>query len=286
MISQFSRRTFMLQMLLALAACTAEETVFNQQVQLVIGTIAYGQEKQTVERLNRFRQYLSEQLKAIVQIEPAFNERIAVERIKRNSWSLVFAPPGLAALAIDNYQYSAILPLQLRVDSRSVIIVRKDSPVQEIPDLRDKTVALGQKGSATGYYFPLYNLYGLTLASILFAATPNISLEWLSEGKVDAVAVSLQEFNLYKSEFSSENYRILFQDSHRVPSGAVLVSPKIDKNRADIIRNTMRKAPLYVVQEAKYIPNASPPDYKYMIEVVNRVTSITENIDSKPVRLF
>ncbi|MEO1764752.1 MAG: phosphonate ABC transporter substrate-binding protein, partial [Cyanobacteria bacterium J06629_18] len=126
----------------------------------------------------------------------------------------------------------------------------------------------------------------LTLASVRFASTPKTSLEWLSSGEVDAAALSSQELNLHKSEFSSSQFRILFTDSHIVPSGSLLCSPDVERKRADIIRNHLKQAPNSLIQQARYIPNASPPDYKHMISVVKRVNKITENIDSKPVRLF
>ncbi len=286
MTYKLSRRIFILEMLLAIASCTAEETLFNQSLQLVIGIISYGQEKQTVEKLSGFRKYLSDQLRAIIQIEPAFNERIAIERMKRYSWSLVFATPGLAAMAISNYEYSAIFPLQLNTSSRSIIIVRQDSTFKKLQDLQGKTIALGQQGSATSYYIPLYNLHGLTLASILFSSTPKLSLEWVRIGKVDAAAISLSDFNFYKSKFNSSVFRILFTDYHPVPPGAVLISPKIERKRVDMIRDRMKNAPLPLVREIKYIPSASPPDYQYMIRVVKRVAAIAQNLDSKPVRLF
>lgn len=286
MKSRLSRRAFILQMLFAITACTTEETIFNTQSGLVIGVITYGRGQQTVERLSSFREYLSGQLKTIVQIEPAFNERIAIEQIKRHYWSLVFATPGLAAIAIANHQYSTLFPLQIGTISRSIIVVNQNSPLNKLPDLQGKTIALGQQGDATGYYLPLYNLYGLTLASILFAPTPKESLEWVSQGKVDAAAMSLEEFNFYKSKLNSVQFRVLFSDSHTVSSGSVLVSPKLDRNSVDIISNYMKNAPPTVIQQAKYLPLESPPDYQYMIEVVKRVTSITQNLNSKPVRLF
>ena len=284
MNTRLSRRVFLSQMLLSIAACTTEKTIINQR--LVIGVLSYGKGKQTVERLSGFRQYLSEKLKTIVELEPAFNERIAVERIKRKSWSLVFSTPGLAAMSIASYQYWSMFPLQLNKASRSVIVVNQNSPLNELQDLRNKKLALGQKGSATGYYFPLYNLYGLTLTSIQFSPTPKLSLEWLSSGEVDAAALSLEEFNFYKSKLDSSQFRILFTDSHSVPSGSLLCSPLVEKKRADLIRNHLKKAPTSLIQQARYIPNASPPDYKYMMSVVKRVNAITKNIDSKPVRLF
>jgi phosphonate transport system substrate-binding protein len=284
MTSRLSRRAFILQMLFAAsaAACTEPPTLNK----LVIGIVSYGEQKQTVERLSSFRQYLSEQLKTIIEIEPAFNERIAIERLKRNSWSLVFATPGLAAIAIGNYQYSSIFPLQLGTSSRSIIVVNQNSPLKTRADLQGKNLALGQPGSATGYYLPLFNLYGLTLASIQFASTPKISLELLSQGKVDAAALSLQDFNFHKSKIDSSGFRVLFSDSHTVPSGSVLISSKIERKRAEVISDRMKNAPPNVIQSARYLPSESPPDYQYMMSVVKRVTNIDENIDSKPVRLF
>ena len=284
MNSKLSRRVFLSQMLLSIAACTTEETILNQR--LVIGVLSYGQGKQTVERLSGFRQYLSEKLKTIVELEPAFNERIAVERMKRKSWSLVFSTPGLAAMGIAYHQYWSMFPLQSDSNSRSIIVVNRGSYLNQIQDLQGKKLALGQQGSATGYYFPLYNLYGLTLTSIQFAPTPKSSLELLSQGEVDAAALSLEEFNFYKTKIDSAQFRILFTDTHTAPSGSLLCSPLVEKKRADLIRNHLKKAPNSLIKQANYIPNASPPDYKYMMSVVKRVNTITENIDSKPVRLF
>lgn len=284
MKTKLSRRVFLSQMLLSLAACTTEESIINQR--LVIGVLSYGQGKQTIERLSGLRKYLSENLQTIIELEPAFNERIAVERIKRKSWNLVFSTPGLAAMSIANHQYWSMFPLRLNGGSRSVIVVNQNSPLNKLQDLRNRRLALGQQGSATGYYFPLYNLYGLTLASVRFSPTPKTSLERLSSGEVDAAALSSQEFNSYKSQFDSSQFRILFTDSHIVPSGSLLCSPLVERKRADVIRKYLKQAPDSLIQQARYIPNQSPPDYQYMMSVVKRVNQIAENINSKPVRLF
>lgn len=285
MSSQFSRRLFILQILLLITAC-GEETS-NQQLELVIGVISYGEGKQAIERFARFRKYLGEKVRAIILLEPTFNEKIAIERIQRGAWSLVFAPPGLAALASANYQYLPIFPLQIESTSQAIFVVREDSPVQQLKDLQGKTVALGQPGSATGYYFPLYNLFGLrlTLASILFAPTPKTVLEWVAQGKAAAGAISSEEFNLYKTKLGNA-FRILFTDPQNVPPGAVLIGPNIDRNRQELIRNSMKDAPPNLVPDVGYLPNAEAPDYQYMISVVKQVTAISGRLNSKPVRLF
>lgn len=48
----------------------------------------------------------------------------------------------------------------------------------------------------------------------------------------------------------------------------------------------MNDAPSSLAQEVGYVPNGQVPNYKYMISVVDRVSSITSKLQSKPVRLF
>jgi phosphonate transport system substrate-binding protein len=283
---QRSRRLFILQMLLLIIACEAEE-ISNQQLELVIGVISYGEGKQTLERFAGFREYLGKKIRTIIQLEPAFNENIALERIKHGAWSLVFAPPGLAAIASADYQYLPIFPLELRTNLQSIFIVKKDSPLQQLKDIEGKTIALGVPGSATGYYLPLYRLYGLTLEQILFAPTPKTVLEWVAQGKAVAGALSTDEFNLYRRELEDNvEFRQLFTDPQKVPLGAVLIGPSVEIFHQELIIKCMREAPPTVVQDLKYVPYGQIPNYQEMITVVKRVQSITGELNSKPVRLF
>jgi phosphonate transport system substrate-binding protein len=155
--------------------------------------------------------------------------------------------------------------------------------------LQGQTVALGQPGSATGYYFPLYNLYGLTLSELMFAPTPKTVLEWVSQGKATAGALSKEEFDSYSSQLKPTEFRIIFTDPHYVPPGVVLIGPTVESNSQEQIRKVMRDVPSTIAQEVGYIPNGSLPDYGYMIAVVKRVNSIAPDATSiqlKPARLF
>ncbi|MBW4507229.1 MAG: phosphate/phosphite/phosphonate ABC transporter substrate-binding protein [Scytonematopsis contorta HA4267-MV1] len=282
---KISRRLFILQMLLTIAACQSHKKPIPE-LELVIGTVSYGEEQETLNKLSRLRDYLGQKTGSLIQVEPVFNENIAIERIKRGSWSLVFATPGLAAIAISNYKYIPILPLGIEVNSRSVLIVRKDSSLQKIKDLQGKAVALGLPGSAAGYYVPLFNLHGLTLAEILFAPTPKNVLTMVAQKKVAAGAVSLEEFNVHRNSFNNTQFRILFTDPQILPPGSVLIRPDIDVTRRQLIRDYMKDAPLALIQDLNYVPNGEIPDYKYMISVVKKVAPITKKINSKPARLF
>lgn len=240
-----------------------------------------------IQQFTAFDRYLGERTQARIELEPAFNENKALERIQAHGWSLVFAPPGLAAIAIARHQYLPLFPLQGVKDLRSVLVVRNDSSIRTLKQVEGQTVALGQLGSATGYFFPLYNLYGLTLAQILFAPTPRTTLEWVAQGKAAVGALSLAEFNLYRPKFPRKNsLRVLYVDPHPVPSGVVLIGPMIDRNRQERIRQAMGEASSALAQQVGYIPNAPVPNYDYMIAVVERVRPIAAHLQEKPARLF
>ncbi|MEH2358420.1 phosphate/phosphite/phosphonate ABC transporter substrate-binding protein [Nostoc sp.] len=284
MFLRFPRRLFLFNLLgLTFAACQSTKEFEGT---LTIGVINYGGGEQIINQYAKFNSYLGEKTNAYIQLEPAFNENRAVERLEARAWSLVFAPPGLAAIAIAHYQYVPLFPLIGISNLRSIFVVRKDNPISDLKQLEGKIVALGQLGSATGYYFPLYNLYGTTLAQILFAPTPKAALELVAEGKAIACAVSEAELSLYGSQLDRTEFRILFKDPHYVPLGVVLIGPSVERNRQEFIRKVMSDWPSGLAQEVGYVPNGQVPDYKYMISLVDRVSSISSKLQKKPVRLF
>jgi phosphonate transport system substrate-binding protein len=279
----FSRRLFILQLLsLTINGCKSTP---NHQGKLIVGVLNYGGRGEIINQYAKFNRYLGEKTKSNIQLEPAFNENKAIERLSERAWSLVFAPPGLAAIAIADYQYTPLFPLPGTNNLRSLLIVRQNSPIRNLRQLEGKKIALGQPGSATGYYLPLYNLYGLTLAAIEFTPTPDQVLELVAQGKADAGAVSMAEFNLYNSQ-NPNSLRILYTDPHYVPPGLVLIGPDVERTRQEYIRKVLSEYPATASQEVGYVPNAKVPDYGYMMAVVKRVKPLNSRLQSKPVRLF
>jgi phosphonate transport system substrate-binding protein len=281
----FLRHVLGLQlMLFLLTACGSSE--LSDQKKLAVGVVSYGEGRQSIERFDGLRTHLESELKSIVELEPAFNEVQAVQQIERQSWDVVFAPPGLAAIAISQKQYLPLLSQSGGEKERSVIVVRAESPIQSLNGLSNKVVALGQRGSATGYYLPLYNLYGLTLAEVRFAPTPKTILMWISQGTVAAGALSIAELDQYQSDFSPTKFRVLYRDVHPVPAGSVLVGPSIDRNEQQQILQALETVPPRVAASVGYVSNSKPPDYSYLIKVVKRVRPIAQRIKQKPAPLF
>lgn len=251
---------------------------------LTIGIVSYDSGDRSVDQYQPFRDYLSQQTQTIVELEPAFNELQAVEQIQRQNWSIVFAPPGLAAIAIREAQYLPIFPMQGTNNLRSVIVVLEDSSIDSLGDLANEVVALGEPGSATGYYLPLYDLYGLTLENVQFAPTPRTVLQWVSEEAVAAGAISEPDYQQYRHEFQDADFRIL-HTSRAVPTGMVLIGPTVDRNQQQQIEQAMREAPSAIVGDAGYIPNIDLPNYEQFIQLVEKVRPLEERLQQNPVIL-
>jgi phosphonate transport system substrate-binding protein len=281
----FSRRLFLSQFLLGLLiGCTPEKLIARKK--LILGIVSYGEGNKSIDQYARLRDHLSSLTNAVVELEPAYNEVKALEQIQRRIWSLVFAPPGLAAIAIAKEQYIPLFPLQGIPNLRSVLVVKKDSPVQKLLDLQDQSVALGQVGSATGYYLPIFDLYGLKLSEIVFAPTPKAILELVENGTVAAGAVSKPEFDRFSNELGQQKFRILLNSTRSVPPGMVLLSPTVERAEQEQIIAAMKSASPTIIAEAGYITNVALPDYASLIEVVERVRPIVTRIKQKPAPLY
>ena len=251
---------------------------------MTIGVVSYGDSEVSLEKYQRFQNYLAEQTKIPLELEIAYNELQAVEQIERNRWQIVFAPPGIAAMA-DKQGYTQEFVLERADQSEySLIVVDDSSSIQDLDDLAFSEVAMGEPGSAAGYYLPLYNLYGLTLDKVHFAPTPEKVLEWIDDGTVDAGAISEQELQEFQSNFPDTEFRVLAQSKRKIPPGVVMLG-LIERGQSEFITRVMREAPADIVSDAQYIANANLPDYNEMIRVVERIRPLESQVKQEPAVL-
>lgn len=262
----------LLIIIFTLIACDRpEETALSK---LSIGVVSYGENETSLQQYQDFQEYLGTQQNSLIELEPAYNEVKALEQIASKKWDLVFAPPGLAAIAISQYNYEPLFPLEGRDQTRSVIVTQQDSTAKSRQDLAGETIALGQKGSATGYYLPIFNLYGLRFKQVLFAPTPKDILQLLNRDQIAAGALSLEDFNQLKRDYKPNQFKILYLDRHNVPPGAILISDRLERNQQEQISLTLRETPSFISSSAGYLPNEELPDYAYLTKVIKRVQEV------------
>jgi phosphonate transport system substrate-binding protein len=241
---------------------------------LSVGVVNYGENEQSIQQYNDFQEYLGTQQNSLIELEPTYNEVRALAQISSKKWDLVFAPPGLAAIAIAQYNYEPLVPLEGRDKTRSVIITKQASTATSRRDLAGQTIALGQKGSATGYYLPIFNLYGLNFKQVQFAPTPKAVLQLLDQDQVTVGALSLDDFNLLKRDYKPNQFKIIYLDHHDVPPGAILISDRLERNQQEQIRLLLRKTPSSIASSAGYLPNEQLSDYTYLTKVIKRVQEV------------
>ena len=286
----FTRRLLLLQFLLligvSISSCSRNNGKQSVPEKLTVGVVNYGEIELSQEKYDRFKTYLSTQTRSIVEIEPTYNELRAVRQIRSRNWDIVFAPPGLAAIGIGKKGYKALFSMaQVSSIQTPLIVVRDDSSIESISDLTYKTIALGQKGSAAGYYVPLYDLFGLTLEEIQFAPTPKQLMEWISEGVVDAGAISKKNFERYRQVKPHADFRIIHEGRY-IPSGVVLIAPTIERNRERQIQQIMQEAPAHIAADAGYVPNIKIPNYKQFIKLVEKIRPLEKQVEQKPAVLL
>lgn len=253
---------------------------------LTIGIVSYGTATQSVDQYQPFKEYLAQQTQTVVELEPAYNERQALQQIQRQDvWSIVFAPPGLAAIAIGQERYVPVFPLQGSANARSVVVVLNESSIQVLGDLAGQAIALGEVGSAASYYLPLYDLYGLTLSEVKFAPTPRTILEWVSNSTVVAGALSEEDYQEFRSDFPSNTFRVL-HTSRPIPQGVVLIGPTVDRNQQQQIEAAMQSAPSNIISDAGYIPTAPIPDYSQFIQLIEKVRPLENQVTQSPAVLI
>jgi len=188
---------------------------------------------------------------------------MALERI-RSQYLVIGLCPRFSSYCDLAEPIPTSFPLEGVNNLRSILVVRRDSPIRN-RELQGQTVALGQPGSATGYYFPIYNLYGLELSEIMLVTTPKTVLERVAQG--NATAGVSRGKNLIptvhswarQSSVCSSLTLIMF---HLVSFWLRLLAEKAPEQ----IYKAMSEAPSSLA-EAGYIPNAPLPDYRYMISV-------------------
>lgn len=283
------QRIFFIQFLVLIgllgAGCNNEKEEMRSE-KLTIGVLSYGEGAVSLDKYERFKDYIAKQTQSIVELEPAYNELQALEQIQHRNWQIVFAPPGLAAIALGKELYTPLFSMEASHGrQRSLLIVRDDKPVKTMADLANKTVALGAPGSAAGYYVPLYDLYGLTLAQIRFAPTPKTVLQWLTDGSVDAGALSEKDFELYRREFSTTKFRIL-HTSRSIPPAVVILAPSVERNQQQLIQKAMSQAPGEITADAGYVPLAKVPNYEQFIKLVEKVRPLEGQVKKTPAVLL
>jgi phosphonate transport system substrate-binding protein len=147
---------------IAVTGCgNGEEAVEQREADSSRVTINYGHvpsvsTSEKYDQLVPLRNYLESKLNINFELKFAEDYGTVIEKVKNGDYDFVtFGPLSYVVAADQGLVDAALKPVRHGSDSyKSLIITHKDSEIEEINDLRNKTFGFVDRRSASGYLFP------------------------------------------------------------------------------------------------------------------------------------
>ena len=282
--------TLTITSLFAANACNSRRDKLKQII--TIGMVHYQPIETSDIQLNIFEKEIERQLPNVdVQLSGTTNYSRGAELICQGKWDISFAlSPIVSAQAID----CGHIPLFQAYGGGtyySALFVRSDSPLAQgfkLKDLADKSLALNQVGSASGFYFPLYELRGATLAKVGFLGDYDKIKSAVIAKEYD-IGVAPSDLMEDETLFPVNSFKIIAR-SIDIPQGVILINPNLSSNLQrelkDVLSSIDPKAlPQGANEEPLYVTTAPLPNFDKVVEVVKTIDAIGDCYAHYPAQI-
>jgi len=174
---------------------------------LILAVHPYLPAKELNRRFSPLADYLSKELGQPVAVRVGGDYWEHIEYIGKDQVDIAFMGPASYVKMVAKYGNKPLLArleIRGRPQFQGKIIVRKDSPLQNLPDLQGHSFAFGDPGSTMSYQVPRYMLWraGITLDALsdhqFLGSHNNVALGVLA-GDFDAGAVKEEVFLNFES---------------------------------------------------------------------------------------
>lgn len=205
---------------------------------LVLGVFPYLSPSQMMEQLLPLCKRMEEALGRKISMVSAPDFLSYVERTAKGEYDLVLTAPHMGRLAEKRDGWQRVV--QSGQKTATVVLVRQESPVQRLEDLRGRKMAVGNRRSVT-YLLAEEALAqkGITLGKdveVLETATFSNVVQSVFLGEVDAGATPtlLWDKWIHVNEEQHRQLREIYRAKPATPSFLVMANPKTDQ--ATILR--------------------------------------------------
>jgi phosphonate transport system substrate-binding protein len=229
--------------------------------------------------------YLSEKLGQPVKAVTLNTYENVLRDFEEKQVDAAFLGSLVSVLAMDRYGARVLLkPEQAnRVSSyRGLILVREDTPIQSVEQLRGKSLAVVRTTYA-GALFPVAELvrrgmYGSADAPKLVAAgTHDEAIAWLVAGRVDAAAVKDLRLEAYQAEHPAARFRTLTSCAP-VPNNALVIRGDLAERLGPLLvaalkgmeNDSQAKPALAALGAVRFVP-CSADEYAPLFEMIRTV---------------
>jgi phosphonate transport system substrate-binding protein len=222
---------------------------------LKIGILPMQNVKNQQQIIQRFDNYLEQSLQRTTDVRLAKNYSEAVDWLVQEKVDIAYLDPVTYLEALD--KGAKIEPLVTPIDKntgqswyRSCIIVKSDSLIKTLTDLKGKRVAFVDKSSTSGYLMPLAAFKKVNIDpeqdfdKLIYTGNHTKSMEALENGIVDAVATNIPFYLKQQKtgKLTSNNSRILWE-SKPLPPFPIIVSQKLPPELIKQLKQTFINTP-------------------------------------------
>lgn len=172
----------------------------------------------------------------------------------------------------------------------SVILVRKDSGVRDLSDLKDKRFAFTHPGSTSGYVIPMSSLLAEGIdpddyfSEVVYAGGHSKVINMILEGEVDAGATFADDPHGRVGSWTQEEF-VRAADARKLK--AVFTSDRIPSDTFSVTRGMLNSHPKLVERIKKeLLLMGDSPAGAAILDVLYKISSLTEasSEDYAPVR--
>ena len=185
----------------------ASPAIADTPKKLILAVHPYLPSQEIIDRFTPLANYLSKEIGKSIQVRVGLDYQDHNEHIGHDLVDIAFMGPASYISMVSQHGEKPILA-RLEINGTPVfhgnIIIRKDSTIQILRDLKGKSFAFGDPNSTMSYHVPLYmlNKSGVSLQKLKFhkllGSHNNVALGVLS-GDYDAGAVKNEVFLKYKT---------------------------------------------------------------------------------------
>lgn len=241
-------------LLLCIAACLLIGMLAGcgekPEKELVMGFVPHKDGDKLIEEIKPLEELLSKEMGIKVKGFTATNYVAVVEGFGSGQVDFGLIPPFASVLATEEFQAKPILVVVKKNGAttyKSQLLVRKDSGIKSLEDLKGKKIAFVEPSSTSGYLFPaaLLKENGIDLekdVEYLYAGGHDKSLQLLLNGDVDVAATFADARTRYAEEFPDALDRTeVLAYTEPIPGVSITVSSKMDQDMVEKLKQALIK---------------------------------------------
>jgi len=250
---------------------------------LILAVHPYKSPAKLVQAFTPFADYLAKRLSREVQIKVTANYAAHIDAVGRDAYDIAYMGPASYVKAVARYGRKPLLS-RLVVNGKPTfqgkIIVREDSAIRELPQLKGKRFAFGDRSSTMSHLVPRFMLIeaGINAEELeeyqFLGSHDNVALAVLV-GDYDAGAVKEAVFYKYQKKGLRSLASTPVLSEHLFVASKVLDPKQIERIRQEMfaMQNTPegRKALRAIKSGITALGPVEDSDYKNLKEILQEL---------------